>query len=136
MGAEMGRIKINKMGPVYLGQTILNLSSLVMYKFHYYYILPEYGEKLQLFYMDKDSFLYHIKTCDFYEHIAGNVKRRFDTNGLTTEDARAFPFGKNKNIVGLMKYKVGGKTMTEFVALRAKLYAYNQLDQENPEDKQ
>ena len=45
--------------PVYLGQAILDLSKMIMYKFHYDYMLPKYGvDKLQLCYMDTDSFVY------------------------------------------------------------------------------
>ena len=35
---------------------------------------------------------------------------------------------KKKRVIGLMKYELGGKIMTEFVALRAKMYAYRKID--------
>ena len=62
---------------VHLGQAILDLSKLAMYKFHYDYMVPKYGENLKiqsqwtglrpdglaslwLCYMDTDSLIYHI----------------------------------------------------------------------------
>ena len=99
-----------------------------MYEFHYDYMKPKYGENLKLCYIDTDSLMYHIKTEDFYEDIAGDVKERFDTSGYSKEDARPLPIGLNKKIIGLMKDELGGKIMTEFIALRPKLYAYRKLD--------
>ena len=73
-------------------------------------------------YMDTDSFVYHIKTEDFYKDIAGDVEKRFDTSNYSEEDKRLLTTGLNKKKIGLMKDELGGKIMTEFVALRAKLY--------------
>ena len=68
MGCEMGKIKVVMNKPVYLGQAILDLSKIVMYEFHYDYMVPKYGlEILKLCYMDTDSLVYDIKTEDFYE---------------------------------------------------------------------
>ena len=128
MGCEMGKIKVVMNKPVYLGQAILDLSKIVMYEFQYDYMKPKYGENLKLCYMDTDSLVYHVKTEDFYEDIAGDVKEKFDTSGYNKKDARPLPIGENKKVNGLMKDELRGKIMTEFVALRPKLYAYRKLD--------
>ena len=80
-GCEMGKIKVVMNKPVYLGQSILDLSKLVMYEFHYDYMKPKYGENLKLCYMDTNSLVYHIKTEDFYNDIAKDIQARFDTSG-------------------------------------------------------
>ena len=41
MGCEMGKIKVVMNKPVYLGQVILDLSKIVMYEFHYDYMVPK-----------------------------------------------------------------------------------------------
>ena len=78
--------------------------------------------------MDMDSLVYDIQTEDFYEDIANDVEARFDTSGYSKRDFRLLPIGLNKKVIGLMKDELGGKIMTEFVALRPKLYSYRELD--------
>ena len=125
---DMRRVKVKMNKPVYLGQAILDLSKLVMYEFHYEYMKPKYGDKAKLMYMDTDSFVYHIETKDFYKDISNDVESRFDTSKYLEEDNRPLPIGENKKVVGLMKDELNGKIMTEFIALRPKMYAYKKLD--------
>ena len=126
MGCEMGKIKVVMNKPVYLGQAFLDLSKIIMYEFHYDYMVPKYGDRLKLCYMETDSLVYHIKTEDFYTDIADDVPARFDTSGYIPD--RPLPVGLNKKVIELMKDKLGGAVMTEFVALRPKLYSYKVLD--------
>ena len=129
MVCEMGKIKVVMKKLVYLGQAILDLSKIVMYEFHYDYMVPKYGlEKLKLCYMDTDSLVYDIKTEDFYEDKASDVEARFDTSGYSKIDFKPLPISLNKKVIGLMKDELGGKIMTEFVALRTKLYSYKVPD--------
>ena len=44
---------------------------------------------------------------------------------------RPLPVGLNKKVIGLMKDKLGGETMTEFVILRPKMYAYKTGESES-----
>ena len=46
MGCEMGKIKVVMNKPVYLEQAILDLNKIFMYKFHYDYMKPKYGDNL------------------------------------------------------------------------------------------
>ena len=128
----MGKIKVVMKKPIYLGQAILDLSKIVMYEFHYDYMKPKFKDP-QLCYMDTHSLIYNIKTKDFYAYIADDVEEMFDTSGYDKKDPRPLPIGKNKEVIGLMKDELGGKIMTEFIALRPNLYSYKKLDGE--EDK-
>ena len=81
MGCEIGKIKVVMNKLVYLDQVILDLSKIVMYEFHYDYMIPKIGDRLKLCYMDMDSLVYHIKTEDFYADIVDDVQTKFDTSG-------------------------------------------------------
>ena len=116
-------IKLHK--PIYLGMSILDLSKTLMYDFHYNYIKPKYEENANLLFTDTDSLCYEIKTKDFYVDISNDVREKFDTSDYNeTGHPSGIEVGVNKKIIGMMKDEAGGKSITEFVGLRSKLYAY------------
>ena len=87
--------KMNK--PAYLGLSILEISK----TFWYDYIKAKYQSNAKLCYMDTDSFIIHIKTEDFYNDIADDVKKRYDTSDYKVD--RPLPKEMNKKVIGLMK---------------------------------
>ena len=122
---EMRKTKVKMNKPIYLGLSILEISKILMYEFWYDYMKPKYGDSVKLCYMDTDSFIMNIKTEDFYKDIANDVEERFDTSNYEVD--RPLPTGKNKKVIGLMKDELGGRIITEFVALRPKTYSYKQM---------
>ena len=86
-----------------------------MYEVWYDYIKPKYQYKPKLCYTDTEKFVIHIKTEDFYDDIANDVEKRFDTSNY--DDNRPLPIGMNKKVIGLFKDELGGKIITEFVGL-------------------
>ena len=56
-----------------------------------------------------------------YQDIADDVECKFDTSSYEVD--RPLSAGKNKKVIGLMKYELGGKIIKEFVALRPKTYS-------------
>ena len=99
------KVKMNK--AVYLGLSILEISKTLMYGFWYGYIKPKYQNNAKSRYTDTYSFIINIKTEDFYEDIANDVERRFDTSNY--EVNRPLPKGKSKKEIGLMKDELGQK---------------------------
>ena len=53
--------------------------------------------------MDTDSFVIYTETEDFYDDIATDVKRCFDTSNYGQNDKRPLPIGKNKKVISLFK---------------------------------
>ena len=121
---EMRKTEVKMNKPIYLGQAILDISKTLMYEFWYDYIKPKYGDDARLCYMDTDSFIIYIKTEDFYEDIANDVERWFDTSNYDKDTKKPLQTDVNKKVIGMFKDELGDKIMTEFVALRAKTYAY------------
>ena len=119
---EMKRKKVKMNKPIYLGLSIWEISKILMYEFWYGYMKPKYNDSVKLCYMDTDSFIMNIKTEDFYNDIANDVEKRFDTSNYEVD--RSLPTGKNKKVIGLLKDELGGRIITEFVTLRPKTYSY------------
>ena len=97
--------------------SILDISKTLMYEFWYDYIGPKYGDKAKLCYADTDSFIINIKTEDSFEDISNDVEGWFDTSNYDKNNKRPLPIGKNKKVLGLFKDELGGKIITEVVAL-------------------
>ena len=104
------------------GLSVLEISKTLMHEFYSGYIEPKYQNNAKICYMDTDTFIINIKTEDFYKGIADDVEKRSDT--LNYGVNRPLSTGKNKKVIGLMNDELGGKIMTEFVALRPKTYSY------------
>ena len=121
---HMKKTKLVFNKPVYLGMCILDLSKTLMYDFHYNYIKNKFNDKATLLFTDTDSLAYEIETEDFYKDISGDVHGFFDTSNFPKGHSSGIEVGCNKKVVGMFKDEAGGKIISEFVGLRAKLYAY------------
>ena len=120
------KVKMNK--PICLEMSILGISKTLMCEFWYDYINQKHKDKAKLCYNDTDSFVIHIKTKDFYEDIANDVEKWFDTSNYDESNKRPLPIGKNKKAIGLFGDELGENIMEEFVGLRAKTWEYLMVD--------
>ena len=65
-----------------------------------------------------------LKRKIFFEDISNDIKNWFDRSNCKKNDKTPLQIGVNKKVHGLFQDELGGKTMTEFVELRAKAYSY------------
>ena len=110
--------------PIYVGQAILDLSKTLMYDFHYNYIKKKYGNRAELLMTDTDSLMYLIQTDDVYYDIKKDVKKKFDTSNFPDVHPSLIKTGVNEKVVGVFKNEAAANTITHFVGLSSKLYAY------------
>ncbi|KAJ8891419.1 hypothetical protein PR048_003947 [Dryococelus australis] len=109
--------------PIYVGMSILDLSKTLMYDFHYNLMKPKYGKNIELCYQDTDSYIYCIKTSDFYSDMKEMIDH-FDTYDYKKDNPYGLPL-VNKKIIGKMKDECIGKILEELIGLKSKMYAIN-----------
>ena len=71
-GKDLAAVELQKVlaridKPFYVGFTVLELSKLHMYRFHYDFIKAKYEDQAELLFTDTDSLYYEIKTDDVYK---------------------------------------------------------------------
>ena len=108
-----------------MGAEILETSKLHMYEFWYNHLKVKYGNKIQLIYIDTDSFVIEVETDYIYKDMY--------------EDGHLYDFSDypkdhqnynvvNKKVYGIFKDDLNGKILTEFTADKPKMYSYEYID--------
>ena len=110
-------LTLNK--PIYAGMSILDLSKLHMYRFHYDVIKQRYGSKAKLLFTDTDSLCYQITTQNVFE----DQKERADLFDLSNYPEGPYKDDTNKKVLGKFKDECEGKSPSEFIGLRPKMYS-------------
>ncbi len=122
---------INK--PFYVGFTVLELSKLHMYRFHYDYIKRIFNEKAELLFTDTDSLMYQIFSENVYETFYKDREKYFDFCEFPAKSP--FFYENNKRKIGFFKDEAKGQMILEFVGLRPKMYSYLIQTEKGVEDK-
>ena len=118
---EMRKLQalINK--PFYVGFSVLELSKLHMYRFHYDYIKRKYNDKAELLFTDTDSLMYEVQTEDIYNDMWED-RELFDFAGYS--DKSKYYDKTNNKVIGKFKDETSGNAILEFVGLRPKMYSF------------
>lgn len=120
VGVELTKTSVELNKPIYTGACVLDLSKLLMARFHYDYIKDKYGSKASLLFTDTDSLCYHIETEDFFEDCAQRPEL-FDKSNYPKCHPRYD--NSNNSVLGLFKDEVAGSQIVEFVGLKPKMYS-------------
>ena len=107
--------------PIFVGFTVLELSKLHMYDFHYNHMKAKYprASELKLLFTDTDSLAYSIQTDSIYEDMA-----------TTRYDFSEYPLDhplydtSNRKALGFFKDELNSLHMKECVGLSPKYYAF------------
>ena len=105
--------------PTIVGACILDLSKKFMYAFHYKTMKQNFDCKL--LYSDTDSFVYEVQTEDFYADIdSKQLRQQFDFSNFPKNHPQND--GSNAKVTLKFKVEMAGRTVSEFVGLKSKLY--------------
>ena len=118
MQTTIKNLELNK--PLYVGFSVLELSKLHMYRFHYDTMLPRYPNRLNLCFTDTDSLLYEIKTQDIYADMRESIND-YDFSDYP-KDHPNFSV-ENKKRIGKFKDELNSLPLEEFIGLRPKCYS-------------
>lgn len=111
-------VLLNK--PIYIGFTVLDISKLIMFNFHYTWAVAKYGTSVKLCTTDTDSLFYWIRTSNVYEDMKEDIEL-FDMSDYP-KDHSCFT-EKNKKKLGTFKDETNSRPAREFIGLRAKCYS-------------
>ena len=107
--------------PAYVGMYILELSKMLMYDFHFYYIKKKCGDRAKLLFTDTDSLTYEIEAEDVYNNFWNN-KDMFDNSDYPENSP--YHCNANEKVIGKFKDEACGVPIVEFIGLKSKMYSY------------
>ncbi len=117
---ELKRESVTLSRPIYVGSTILDISKEHMYKFIYRFL--DKAVDFDLLYIDTDGVVIHILNCkDISTELYEPYNHLFDFSSYPT--SHHLHSNKVKKKPGLFQDELHGVPISEFIALRAKMYS-------------
>ena len=116
-------LTLNK--PTYVGFSILELSKLLMYKFHYQYVKNKFDAKL--LFTATESSVFEIKGKDVSE-VSYSDKHLFDFSEYSVNSR--FYGAANKKVLGKMKDEFKRQKISEFIGLKSEMYSLISVNDE------
>ncbi len=120
-------VYLNK--PIFVGQSILDISKCLMYDFYYNVLKSKYNDNMRLIYTDTDSLIIEFKTENIYCDLA-LIKDKFDMSDIK-KDSPYYKLLHHTDCVkvpGKFKPEEAGIPIAEVVCLKAKMYSFLMTD--------
>jgi hypothetical protein len=113
--------------PIYVGMSILDISKVLMYDYHYNVMMKHYGpNKCRLLFTDTDSLAYCVETDTIYDDMM-SYKDHLDTSEYN-KDSKLYD--GSSNIIGRFKDETKECPIDEFVGLKPKMYSFSTCNKE------
>ena len=132
VGVEKTKAKLKLDKPIFLGMTILDISKLHMYQFYYDVLKKKYNENIKLVYTDTDSYVIQTMTDDVYKDFK-ELHQYMDFSDYPPEHPCHDKTNKKK--LGYFKDECNGQTITQFIGLKPKSYAFTIHGEEEEQKK-
>ncbi len=120
VGVHLQKTKLFLNRPIYVGFSILDLSKVLMFSYHFLKMKPRYKTNITVLFTDTDSLCYLIKTPNLYEDMAQDSSL-YDLSNYPPTHHLYDP--TNKKVIGKMKDETAGTPILEYVGLRSKMYS-------------
>ena len=110
--------------PIYVGFSVLDLSKLHMYNFHYNHMCVKYPcpDQLRLLFTDTDSLVYAVHTEDIYRDMVEDAATHYDFSEYPLD--HPLYSDMNRRAIGFFKDELNSMPIQQFVGLRPKCYAF------------
>ena len=114
--------KIELNYPLFFGWYVLELHQLHMYDLFYNVLKENYGNDVNLVYMDTDGLLLDFKNIDVYKEMQnGALKEHIDLSNFPTD--HHLYSEENKGKLGLLKSETADNPISEVICLSPKCYS-------------
>ena len=115
-----GKVTLTLNKPAYVSMCIIDLSKVLMYKFHFDYTKNQYGSNSRLLFTDTDSLMFEV-TEDVYEDFSKD-KDMFDFSNYSAESKHYDD--SDKLVVDKTKYGTCSVAIKTFYGLNSKMYSF------------
>lgn len=123
IAVHLGKTRIQLNRPLYVGQSILDLSKHFMYNFHYNVMLKHFDNSI-LIYSDTDSYSYLIK-CSSLDNSLAKLAKYFDFSSYPkNHPLQQAHLPENTKRIGTFKNETSGREIQEQISLKAKMYSF------------